>query len=51
MVRPFCLSVAMLGMPGFRRAMEEESFASKKANGNVRWNSDREVAPQEGGRG
>ncbi len=36
--------------PGFRRAMGEESFASKKPNGNVRWHSECEVAPQEGGR-
>jgi hypothetical protein len=39
------------GMPGFRQPLEEEAFVSKKANGSVRWNSDREVAPQEGGRG
>ena len=39
------------GMPGFRRPLEEEAFVSKKANGSVRWNSDRDVAPQEGGRG
>ncbi len=36
--------------PGFRRAMVEESVASKKPNGNVRWHSECEVAPQEGGR-
>jgi hypothetical protein len=36
--------------PGFRRVMVEESFASKKPNGNVRWHSECEVAPQEGGR-
>jgi hypothetical protein len=36
---------------GFRRPVLEEGFVSKKANGSVRWNSDREVAPQEGGRG
>ncbi len=36
---------------GFRRVMVQETFASKKPNGNVRWNSDCEVAPQEGGRG
>jgi hypothetical protein len=36
--------------PGFRRAMAEESFASKKPNGNVRRHSECEVAPQEGGR-
>jgi hypothetical protein len=35
---------------GFRRAMVEESFPSKKPNGNVRWHSECEVAPQEGGR-
>jgi hypothetical protein len=35
---------------GFRRVMTQESFASKKPNGNVRWNSDCE-ATQEGGRG
>jgi hypothetical protein len=34
-----------------RVALAEESFVSKKSNGSVRWNSDREVAPQEGGRG
>jgi hypothetical protein len=37
--------------PGFGRPGTEEAFVSKKANGSVRWNSDREVAPQEGGRG
>jgi hypothetical protein len=36
--------------PGFRRRMVEESFPSKKPNGNVRWHSECEVAPQEGGR-
>jgi hypothetical protein len=36
---------------GFRRVISQESFASKKANGNVRWNNDCGVAPQEGGRG
>ena len=35
--------------PGFRRAVEDECFAGKKANGSVGWNSDQEVAPQEGG--
>jgi hypothetical protein len=35
--------------PGFRRAVAQRGFASKKANGSVRWNSDCEVAPQEGG--
>jgi hypothetical protein len=39
------------GMTGFHRPLEEEAFVSKKANGSVRWNSDRDVAPQEGGRG
>jgi hypothetical protein len=33
----------------FRRAGND--FVAKKASGSVRWNSDREVAPQEGGRG
>jgi hypothetical protein len=28
-----------------------EPFVGKKANGSVRWSSDRGVAPQEGGRG
>jgi hypothetical protein len=37
--------------PGFRRVMAQESFASKKPSGNVRWNSECGVAPQEGGRG
>ena len=36
---------------GFRQAVAEEGFANKKVSGSVRWNSDREVAPQEGGRG
>jgi hypothetical protein len=36
--------------PGFRRAMGEQSFPGKKPNGNVRWHSECEVAPQEGGR-
>jgi hypothetical protein len=36
---------------GFRRVISQESFASKKPNGNVRWNNDCGVAPQEGGRG
>jgi hypothetical protein len=36
--------------PAFRRVMVEESFASKKPNGTVRWHSECEVAPQEGGR-
>jgi hypothetical protein len=34
---------------GFRRVVEDECFASKKANGSVGWKSDHEVAPQEGG--
>jgi hypothetical protein len=33
----------------FRRAAND--FVAKKASGSVRWNSHREVAPQEGGRG
>jgi hypothetical protein len=45
------LSFRRPGMPGFRQPSGEETFVSKKANGSVRWNSDREVAPQEGGRG
>jgi hypothetical protein len=36
---------------GFRQAVAEEGFANKKVSGSVRWNSDHEVAPQEGGRG
>jgi hypothetical protein len=36
---------------GFHQAVAEEGFANKKVSGSVRWNSDREVAPQEGGRG
>jgi hypothetical protein len=36
--------------PRFRRGMVEESFPGKKPNGNVRWQSACEVAPQEGGR-
>jgi hypothetical protein len=36
---------------GFRRPWAEEGFVSKKASGSVCWSSDREVAPQEGGRG
>jgi hypothetical protein len=35
----------------FRRSEVDEQFVGKKANGSVRWNSDRGVAPQEGGRG
>ena len=35
----------------FRRVEKDEQFAGKKANGSVRWSSDRGVAPQEGGRG
>jgi hypothetical protein len=33
----------------FRRAAND--FVAKKASGSVRWNNDRKVAPQEGGRG
>jgi hypothetical protein len=36
--------------PRFRRVMVEESFPSKKPNGNVRWHGEFEVAPKEGGR-
>jgi len=36
---------------GFRRRQADQEFVGKKASGSVRWNSDREVAPQEGGRG
>jgi hypothetical protein len=36
---------------GFRRVISQERFASKKPNGNLRWNNDCGVAPQEGGRG
>jgi hypothetical protein len=35
----------------FRPVMAPKSFASKKPNGNIRWNNDCGVAPQEGGRG
>jgi hypothetical protein len=35
--------------PGFRRVMAHESFASKKPNGSVHWQSSG-VAPKEGGR-
>jgi hypothetical protein len=35
----------------FRRTDTEEQFVGKKASGSVRWNNDRGVAPQEGGRG
>ena len=35
----------------FRRAAAKEAFVTKKASGRVRWNNDREAAPQEGGRG
>ena len=35
----------------FRRLKVEDEFVGKKANSSVRWNTDREVAPQEGGRG
>jgi hypothetical protein len=36
---------------GFRRVGADEEFVGKKANGSVRWNDDREIAPKEGGRG
>jgi hypothetical protein len=48
-VLPFRRSAAMA--PHFHPPLVEEGFVSKKANGSVRWNSDREVAPLEGGRG
>jgi hypothetical protein len=48
-VLPFRRNAAMA--PRFYRPVEQEEFVSKKANGSVRWNSDREVAPLEGGRG
>jgi hypothetical protein len=48
-VLPFRRSAAMASR--FYRPPVEEGFVSKKANGSVRWNSDREVAPLEGGRG
>ena len=35
----------------FRRAATRDPFVTKKASGSVRWNNDREAAPQEGGRG
>jgi hypothetical protein len=35
----------------FRRVEKDEQFVGKKANGTVRWSSERGVAPQEGGRG
>jgi hypothetical protein len=35
----------------FRPVMAPKSCASKKPNGNIRWNNDCGVAPQEGGRG
>jgi len=38
------------GAQGFRRAVGDEGFASKKSIGSVGWQSD-EAAPQEGGRG
>ena len=37
--------------PGIRRVMAQESFASKKPNGNVGWSRDCGATPQEGGRG
>jgi hypothetical protein len=36
--------------PGFHRVMAQESFASKKPNGSVHWQSNCGVAPKEGGR-
>jgi hypothetical protein len=48
-VLPFRRNAAMA--PRFYRPVVEEGFVSKKANGSVRWNSDRKVAPVEGGRG
>ena len=48
-VLPFRRNAAMA--PRFYRPPVEEEFVSKKANGSVRWHSDREVAPLEGGRG
>jgi hypothetical protein len=36
---------------GSRPVMAPKSFASKKPNGNLRWNNDCGVAPREGGRG
>jgi hypothetical protein len=38
------------GAQSFRRAVGDESFAGKKSNGSVGWQSDK-AAPQEGGRG
>jgi hypothetical protein len=34
---------------GLSRAVDDEYFAGKKESGSVGWNSDHEVAPQEGG--
>jgi hypothetical protein len=34
----------------FRRGMVEKSVPAKKPSGNVRWHSEFEVTPQEGGR-
>jgi hypothetical protein len=34
----------------FRRVVAQGHFAGKKPNGTVRWNSECEAAPQEGGR-
>ncbi len=50
--RAVVLSFRSHGMPqpGFRHAMAE-SFTTKKVSGSVGWNSEREVSPQEGGRG
>jgi hypothetical protein len=35
----------------FRRTPAKAAFVTKKASGSVCWNSDREAAPREGGRG
>jgi hypothetical protein len=48
-VLPFRRNAAIA--PRFYQPPVQEEFVSKKANGSVRWHSDREVAPREGGRG
>jgi hypothetical protein len=48
-VLPFRRTGAMAS--GFYRPPVQHEFVSKKANGSVGWNSDRGVAPVEGGRG
>jgi hypothetical protein len=48
-VLPFRRTGAMAS--GFDRPPVQQEFVSKKANGSVGWNSDRGVAPVEGGRG